>query len=121
MGLFAWFRRKPAPLTPEARWCVRVEEDSIRVHDDDGQTHAIALAELASIAIATNDSGPWAADVWWLLHDGDGALAVQWPQGARGEEQAIAVLTGWPGFDQAALGQAMRSTGNARFLVWQRR
>ena len=36
--------------------------------------------------IETNDSGPFGADVWWLLFGADDRIAVAFPQGATGEQ-----------------------------------
>ena len=80
----------------------------------------LALAELNGVMIETNDSGPFGADVWWLLFGADDRVAVAFPQGAAGEQAAIDWLAGLPGFDHDAMIMAMGSTANAVFPVWRR-
>jgi hypothetical protein len=70
--------------------------------------------------IETNDSGPFGADIWWLLFGADDRLACAFPQGAAGEKAAVDRLLGLPGFDHEAMIMAMGSTGNAVFPVWRR-
>ena len=60
------------------------------------------------------------ADVWWLLFGADDRIAVAFPQGASGEQEAIDWLIALPGFDHEAMIMAMGSTGNAVFPVWRR-
>jgi hypothetical protein len=44
---------------------------------------------MAGVAFETNDTGPWGADVWWLLFGSDEQLAGVFPQGATGESSAL--------------------------------
>ena len=120
MGLFNWFSKKSKPLYPEALWTVELDGDGIRAIDQTGATMFISGAELASVAIETNDSGPWGADVWWLLFGPDNKLACAFPQGATGEKDVIDHLMALPGFNNQELIKAMGSTANAVFPVWQR-
>ena len=88
------------------------------VIDPRGQAMNVAIADLMGIAIETNDSGPWGADVWWLLFGKDGKLAYAFPQGASGETAALDRLMKIPGFDYEEMIRAMVSTDNAVFPVW---
>ena len=120
--MFGWLRRlRYDPPPPEARWVVDVDGESIRVTDGSGESRAVAKAELAGVAIETNDSGPWGADVWWLLFGADDRVACAFPMGATGEQAAVDYLTGLAGFDHGEMIEAMRSTDNRIFPVWQRR
>jgi hypothetical protein len=118
--MFGWFKKKKPSLQPEERWLVAVDGDRISVRDDAGQTASVIKEELSGVAIETNDSGPWGADVWWLLFDGDGQLACAYPQGATGEETALKYLSALPSFDHGEMIRAMTSTDNEAFVVWQR-
>jgi len=120
MGLFSWLRRKPKGLYPECLWTVVVDGECIRSTDQTGATMSVSNAELCGVAIETNDSGPWGADVWWLLFGPDGKLACAFPQGATGEKDVLDYLMALPKFDNEQLIKAMGSTGNAVFPVWQR-
>jgi hypothetical protein len=120
MGLFTWLRKKPKPLYPEALWTVACGTDGVQATDQTGKTVFVSGTELSSIAIETNDSGPWGADVWWLLFGRDGKLACAFPQGATGEKEVIDYLMALPAFDNDELVKAMGSTGNAVFPVWRR-
>lgn len=77
-------------------------------------------ASLAGVMIETNDSGPWGADVWWLMFDENDQLACAFPQGATGESDAIDFFMQLGGFDNEAMIAAMGSTDNAVFPVWRR-
>jgi len=120
MGLFSWLRRKSKPLYPEALWTVAMETDGIRATDQTGDKMFVASSDLSSVAIETNDSGPWGADVWWFLFGPDGQLACAFPQGATGEKEVIDYLMALPGFNNDELTRAMGSTDNAVFPVWRR-
>lgn len=115
--MFSWLRRKARPQ-PEAQWIVSVEPDHVRITDSAGCTTALARAELTGVAIETNDTGPWGADVRWLLFGSDGKLACGFPQGATGESMALDYLTRLPAFDLEQMARAMCSTDNAVFPVW---
>ena len=74
----------------------------------------IRMADLGAVYVETNDSGPWGADVWWLLHDKEGQAKVAFPQMATGEKAALERLQLLPGFEV----RGMNSTENGRFMCW---
>lgn len=88
--------------------------------DEAGETRAVAKADLSGVAIETNDSGPWGADVWWLLFGAGDGLACASPMGATGEDSAVNHLAALPGFDHGEMVKAMTSTDNALFPVWRK-
>ncbi|MDO9489878.1 MAG: hypothetical protein Q7J32_16005 [Sphingomonadaceae bacterium] len=118
--MFGWFRRRAKGLQPEAQWVVEVGPERIQVTDAAGGATALVIADLAAVAIETNDTGPWGADVWWLLFGADERLACAFPQGATGEGVVIDYLVALPGFDHEQMTNAMRSTSNAVFPVWRK-
>ncbi len=118
-SMFGWLRRQAKGLQPEGQWVVDVGPERIQVTDAAGGTTALAKAKLAAVAIETNDSGPWGADVWWLLFDANDQLACAFPQGATGEDAVIDYLVALPEFDHEQMTNAMRSTANAIFPVWR--
>jgi hypothetical protein len=117
--MFGWWKKRES-LSPEKKWHVAIKGDLIGVTDDAGEGRSIALALLSGVAIETNDSGPWGADLWWLLFDKDDHLACQFPQGATGEQSVVDQLMALPGFDHGRMIEAMRSTDNAIFPVWRK-
>ena len=119
--MFGWLRKlRTLPPPPEARWVVAVDEAAIRVTDGRGETQGVGKAELSRVAIETNDSGPWGADVWWLLFDAEDRVACAFPLGATGEKAALDYLAALPGFDHSEMAKAMACTDNALFPVWRR-
>lgn len=118
--MFGWLKRKSRGLEPESKWVVDVDGDRISVHDQTGGIKSILKDQLSHIIIETNDSGPWGADVWWLLFGEDDQLACGFPQGATGEGEAIDYLSALPSFDHAEMIKAMASTAIAVFTVWRR-
>jgi hypothetical protein len=119
MWPFSLFKKKSAELHPESLWTLEVDGDLFRGKDHTGAEMEVAASELAKVAIETNDSGPWGADVYWLLFGRDGSLQLAFPQGATGEKAVIDELMKLPGFDNEQVIRAMGSTNNAVFVVWE--
>lgn len=115
-----WFKKRSQRLEAEARWDVSIDATRIAVRDASGEVKMVNRAELSGILIETNDSGPWAADVWWLLFGADDRVACAYPQGATGEPAVLDALMTLEGFDHAQMTAAMGSTGNAIFPVWRK-
>lgn len=120
--MFGWFRKRMAKANtwPEARWTVTLSDEEVRATDSAGVVATLNLSELTGVVIETNDTGPYGADVWWLLSGPDDRVAVAFPQGATGEQVVVDRLTSLPGFDLSRMMDAMRSTDNAVFPVWRR-
>jgi hypothetical protein len=104
----------------EAAYIVSVEGNGISVADPEGEETTLALEDINGVMIETSDSGPSGAEIWWLLFGADDRIAVAFPRGALGEQEAIDWLAGLPGFDHDAMMMAMASTANAVFPVWRR-
>src|SRR4051794_23331757 len=99
--------KRPKGLYPESSWNVSADELGFRATDQTGKTMFSPKDDLTLVAIATNDSGPWGADVWWLMYGADGRLACGFPQGATGEKNVLDALMALPGFDQREMIKAM--------------
>jgi hypothetical protein len=84
-----------------------------------GAARRVEWSELRAVEVATSDAGPFAEDVFWVLHGAGPPLAV--PQSAGGSDALLARLQELPGFDSRAVIAAMSSAGNARFPCWSRR
>jgi hypothetical protein len=78
-----------------------------------GESQFIAWEEVSRILVQTNESGPWGADVWWVLEGSDGRC--EFPQGATGEADALAeIKRRFPSFEV----KGMNSTSVATFVCW---
>lgn len=121
--LVAWFRRKyekrAAAVMFEQQVIVRLSEQGISATYPNGTTQSIDWPDVRRVAIETNDSGPWGADVWWLV-EGEHTRCA-YPQGATGDPEALAEYPRrFPGFSHTKVIEAMGSTSNARFVCWER-
>ncbi len=105
-------------LYPECLFVASISDGRITVTHPDRPVQSIALADLKEVAVVTNDSGPWGADVWWLLIGNEEGAGCTFPGGATGEQTVLAELQRLPGFNNDAFIQAMGSTSNARFSCW---
>lgn len=113
-----WGRR--TVLMPETLCAVTFDDRTIAVRYPDGQTRAIGWQELTQVGIKTTDEGPFVADVFWGLHGPDGEPQVVYPQGATGEGELLSEMQRrLVDFDNRQLIEAMGSTGNAFFVIWQ--
>lgn len=107
----------------ESEWQVEVTDEGLHCTDLVGQQTVLPWNGLESVTIRTNDSGPFATDVWWHLRGraANGAeIECQVPMGATGEKAMLERLQQLPRFDNEALIQAMMSGEDAEFICWTR-
>jgi hypothetical protein len=104
---------------PETEYVMSLIGEVIAVRDPDGQEHRLAISDLRGVIVETDDSGPWGADLWWLLFGADDRVAVAFPGGAANEQMVIDRLMALPGFDFEAMTRAMGSTDVAVFPLWR--
>jgi hypothetical protein len=97
---------------------VRLSDSEVVCKRPDGKVERVAWADLQKVEVVTTGDGPFAPDVFWVLHGTDGGCAVA--QGATGDSQLLERLEALPGLDNYAFIEAMSSTSNSRFLYWQR-
>jgi hypothetical protein len=116
MSIFNFFRRRNRSAADR----VNFTDDAITRVRPDGITESISWNDLHEVAIATNDNGPWSEDVFFVLSSVDGKSGCVVPQGAEGSQQLLVRLQDLPGFDNAAVIEAMGSTSNAKFVCWKR-
>ena len=65
---------------PEARFVVEVTaDDEIVCRAPKQAEQRIRIADVGAVYVETSDSGPWGADVWWLLNDKTGQTKVTFP------------------------------------------
>jgi len=120
--MFAWIRKWKAKREEALQF-----ESAIIVVDADGcvtskypngDVQSVRWDDLERVEVHTNDTGPWGADFWWVLTDGNGECS--YPQGATGEAEMLPKLQALAGFDNNSLGEAVRCTSNQQFLCWDR-
>jgi hypothetical protein len=106
-------------LYPECLFVVSVSDSEITNTRPDGVIERLPVKDLREVAIETNNSGPWGADVWWLLVGTAPDARCAYPGGATGEQTVLEWLQKLPAFDDKAVINAMGCTSNARFLCWR--
>lgn len=110
--------RGPVRLMPEALCRVTCDAAGVACSGQGAPREHLAWTELAAVEVHTNDTGPWGTDVWFVLRGDGGVMNV--PQGATGDDELVRRLQALPGFDNAALLEAMTSTDNRVFRCWTR-
>jgi len=103
---------------PESRFVLRLSDSEIACERPDGKVERVAWADLQKVEVVTTSAGPFAPDVFWVLHGTEGGCAV--PQGATDNERLLERLQTLPGFDNGTFIEAMSSTDDRRFTCWQR-
>lgn len=106
------------PLEPESRFIVRLSDAEVVCESPNGKVERVGWADLKKVEVVTTSDGPFAPDVFWVLHGTDGGCVV--PQGATGDRQLLKRLQDLPGFDNHAVIEAMCCASDRRFLCWQR-
>lgn len=115
-------RQKSDALTPEATVVVTFDAAGIRCSRPNNKQEYITWEKLDAVLIETTDEGPMLPDVFWLLLTKDMTSGCAIPQGATGEKELLEEMQRrLPGFDNEMLINAMTSTNNQRFLVWERK
>ena len=110
-------RRRAEALSFERDVTVTDHGEFVTSQFPNGSTQSLSWRDLERVEIRTNDSGPWGADVWWVLIGKRDECSF--PQGATGEPELFSKLQNLPTFDNAQFIEAMKSTGNATFICWQ--
>ncbi|MDQ2891746.1 MAG: hypothetical protein M3R64_01490 [Pseudomonadota bacterium] len=112
-----WLRRKLVNASPLTRWSVSFQGDNIVTSDGGGVERTVLLCNLRRVIVATDDSGPWGADVVFLLYFDDPDPACLFPLEASGIDDFVKWLVAQPGYNERELAKAMGSTTVARFEV----
>lgn len=113
-----------APATSDAHqaqpdlWSVAVSGANIITTDGAGERRVVAISDLSSIVVATDDSGPWGDDVVFILYGSGGQPLSIFPSDALGNEGFVAWMATTPGYRDRELARSMASTQVARFTVW---
>ena len=103
----------------EEAFIVELSEDAIICRRPDGVVESVTWDDLQTVILETNDLGPFAPDIFWLLIGANkGGCLI--PAGATGDEDLLERLQKLERFDNEAVIKAMSSTNKQRFLCWQR-
>ncbi|WP_254062834.1 hypothetical protein [Caulobacter sp. S45] len=120
MALWNLFKKKREErLNPESRWVLSLRDGAVELTAPEVESRRVQLSELTGVAVETNDTGPWGADVWWLLFGKDDKVALAFPQGSTGEKDVVDALMALPGCDHQAMINAMTCTSNQVFPIWR--
>jgi hypothetical protein len=109
------FNRKQKSPEPDR---VSFDDSAITRTMPDGKIETVRWADLYEVGIITTDEGPLNEDVFWILAGSNGGCAVS--GGAQGMKELLERLQRLPGFDNAAVIEAMGSTTNKKFQCWKR-
>ncbi|MFF0500773.1 hypothetical protein ACFYU5_30555 [Nocardia aobensis] len=98
---------------------VEITDRFVRRTLDNGRIEEVTWLELTEVRIITTADGPFADDVFFVLIGvrGNGCVV---PHSAA-DTEFLARLQKLPGFDNAAVIEAMETVGDRQFLVWRRR
>ncbi|HWP25141.1 MAG TPA: hypothetical protein VNL39_02225 [Xanthobacteraceae bacterium] len=104
--------------TPENLYVVELTADAIACRYPSGTTERVSWEDLRRVEILTTDGGPFATDLFWVLHGSRAGCVI--PQGAAGEKDLLQRLQALPGFRSEVVIEAGASTVNRRFVCWER-
>ena len=107
-------------IVPESGVQVSHDERSIRMTRPDAAGLEVAWSDLARVTILTTGAGPFMTDLFWVLSAREGSHDIVLPLGAKGEHELLkAMQRRLAGFDNLAVIEAIGSTDNASFVVWE--
>ena len=112
-----WLLKRFGNASPLAQWSVSFDGDEIVTSDGRGEERKMALSDLTRVVVATDDSGPWGADVVFLLYSSEADPTCLFPLEANGRDSFVDWLSMQPGYKDCELVRAMGSTKIARFEV----
>ncbi len=110
--------RRETRLMPESSYVVQLSDSSVTCTHPTGSVERVEWNDLWQVEIVTTSDGPFAPDVFWLLHGSNTGCAI--PQGATGDRELLERLQRLPGFRNEVVIEAMSSTEDRRFLCWDK-
>src|SRR5262249_35111670 len=118
MGLRRWLAARFAgwPVNRVAR--VATDDAGLRVVRVSGDQELVPWNEVTRVLIRTTDKGPFDDDVFFVVETTRESLVI--PQPAPGCDELLRGLQQSPGFDNAAVIDAMGCADNREFLCWER-
>ena len=117
--MFSWLRKYFERTSPLSQWNVRLHEGDIVTDDGQGTQRTLPISDLQRIIVATDDSGPWGADVVFLLCSDAVDPVGLFPLEAKGCDSFVRWLSTQAGYRDRELAKATGSTRVARFTVFE--
>jgi hypothetical protein len=109
-------------LLSESSVVVSFDDEKIICKKPKAEDESITWNKLDAVLIETTNQGPLYTDVFWLLLTKDMSSGCLIPQGATGEKELLGEMQRrLAEFDNEMLIEAMGSTDNRRFLIWERK
>ncbi|MEO1292312.1 MAG: hypothetical protein AAFV62_05695 [Pseudomonadota bacterium] len=120
MGRIAVIEQRLADTQPGIG-VVMIEEQRLTylVPGETAGSGTVDLDALEAVEIRTTPLGPFVEDLYWVLTPQDGATLLI-PHGAVGAEAILPALERLSGLDYERVVDAMGSTDQAVFTIWQR-
>lgn len=115
--MLGWLRKRFTNNSPLAQWSVNIDGSVIVTSDGLGNERKMAVCDLIRVVVATDDSGPWGADVVFLLYATEADATCLFPLEAHGTDSFVAWMGTQSGYNDRELARAMGSTRVARFEV----
>jgi hypothetical protein len=116
MALFEWLKSLAGHQRQVLLESVSFDEHGVTSRHPDSTAECFPWADLQWIEILTTDEGPWAEDVYLVLHGHETDCII--PESSDGFDTLLMHLQKFPHFDSEAIIQAMNCTENSRFLCW---
>ena len=105
-------------LRPESGFVVDVSETGATCIRADGRTESVKWDDLQRVEILTTEDGPFAPDIFWVLHGSSDGCVIPW--GATGEETLLERLRALPKFRNDVIVNATSLTTCNQLLCWER-
>jgi hypothetical protein len=107
-------------LLPRQKETVQVDDDGVIVQTAKG-LESLHWPELRRIRIVTTASGPWSEDVFFVLEASNGKGCVVPHDAAVRTKLLEEIQARLTGLDDTKVIEAMGSTSDATFTVWEKR
>ena len=114
--MFSWLRKWLHGPTP-APWRVQITDQGVAISDGQGTEKTVPIDAIRRVIVATDDSGPWGADVVFLIFASGAEPVGLFPLEAQGCDDFVGWLANRPGYRDRELAAAMSSTRCAEFVV----
>ena len=95
-----------------------MDDQSVTCRRAGGLVETVRWDDLRAVLVMTTSDGPFTDDVFWVLAGENSGCVV--PSEADGCDKLLERLQRLPGFDNAAVVEAMGCTDDRRFVCWQR-
>lgn len=97
---------------------IQIFPDHIKFESTSKDSNNLKWNDVLEILIETNDQGPIADDVFFVLATRD--VEIKIPQTDSNAEELFMRLQGFEGFDNQTFIDSMSSSENKRFVCWKK-